>query len=94
MQIKQWLNENKEGIVYGGVVGTAMFFIYLKTNNANILIDVARNTSGLFDVFRNFPIFSGLPITTFLLVKVYLGFVAVGMIVGAILDMMLPERIL
>lgn len=94
MQIKQWLNENKEGIVYGGVVGTVMFFVYLKTNNANLLIDVARNTSGFFDVFRRFPIFSEMPITTFLLTKVYLGFVAVGMIVGAIMDMVLPERIL
>ena len=94
VSIRQWFNENKEGIIGGGVVGTILFFLFLRTNNMNILVDVAKNTSGLFDFLRQLPIFINMPLPQFLLIKVWLGFVAVGMLVGAIIDMLLPERIL
>ena len=94
MTIKQWFVENKEGIIGGGILGTILFFLWIKTNNANVLIDIAKNTSGLFDFLRGLPIFADIPIVNFLLIKVYLGFVAVGMLIGAIADMLLPERIL
>lgn len=94
MTLKQWFWENKEGLVLGAVLGTIMFYMWIKTNNANILIDLAKNTSGFFDRFRTSPIFINMSLPEFLLVKVWLGFVTVGMVMGAIVDMLLPERIL
>lgn len=94
MGIKQWLFENKEGLIGGAILGTVLFFMWIKTNNANILIEMAKNTSGLFDRFRMMPPFVNMSLPQFLLTKVWLGFVAVGMFIGAIVDMLLPERIL
>lgn len=94
MQIKEWFRENKEGLIWGFVLGNVLFWLWIKTNNPNILVDVAKNTSGLFDVLRGMPFFAQLSITQFLFIRVWLGFVAVGMLIGAIADMMLPERIL
>lgn len=94
MNIKQWFWENKEGLVLGAVLGSVMFFMWIKTNNANILIELAKNTSGVFDRFRMFPPFVNMSLPQFLLTKVWLGFVTVGMIIGAVVDMLLPERVL
>ena len=91
---RQWFYENKEGLIGGAILGTVLFFMWIKTNNPNILLEVAKKTSGWFDSFRTFPIFSNMDFITFLLVKIWLGFIAVGMFVGAIADMLLPERIL
>ena len=94
MNINQWFNENKEGLIGGAILGTILFFMWIKTNNANILIDIAKQTSGWFNWTKNLPFFSDMPLPTFLLIRIWLGFVAVGMVAGAIADMMLPERIL
>lgn len=94
MTIKQWFYENKEGIVGGAILGTIMFFLWIKSNNVNILLDVAKNTAGMFNGLQNLPFFNGLSLPDFLMIRIWLGFVAFGIVIGAIADMLLPERIL
>jgi len=80
-KIKEYWNQNKDGALYGAVVGGIGWYIYAHYYNVNPLRESMIQSIGIID-----KVLSYMPKENLVTLKVMLLFVLGGAIVGMIVD--------